>query len=73
MMRNWLTPRQFAVRDEAFLRAERWVRHVRDQGGIAGPVIITFQNRKLPATLRDARIDIEVRRGAAFRRGILVS
>jgi len=73
MMRNWLTPRQFAARDEAFPRAERWVRHVRDQGGIPAPVIITFQNRRLPATHRDARIDIEVRRGAAFRRGILAS
>lgn len=73
MLRNWLTPRQFAIRDEAFERAERWLRRLRDQGGIAAPVIITFQNRRPPHTHPDARIDIEVRRGAAFRRGILPS
>ena len=73
MMRNWLTPRDFAVRDEAFLRAERWIRHVRDQGGIAAPIIVTFQNTRLPPTHRDARIDIEVHTGSAFRRGILPS
>lgn len=73
MMRNWLTAPQLAVRDEAFLRAERWVRHVRDQGGIATPVIISFQNAKLPPTHRNARIDIEVHTGATFRRGILPS
>jgi hypothetical protein len=48
-------------------------RHVRDQGGIATPVIISFQNAKLPPTHRNARIDIEVHTGAAFRRGILPS
>ncbi len=73
MMRNWLTRQELAVREDAFPRAERWIRHVRDQGGIAAPVIVTFQNRNLPPTHRDARIDIEVHRGVAFRRGILAS
>lgn len=73
MLRKRLTPRQFALRDEAFERAGRWLHRVREHGGIAAPVIVTFQNRKLPPRHRDARIDIEVRRGTAFGRGILSS
>jgi hypothetical protein len=73
MMRQWLTPRQYAVRDQAFERTERWIRRVRDRGGIPAPVIVTFQNTKLPPAYRDARIDIEIRAGVAFSRGILSS
>jgi hypothetical protein len=71
MLRKRLTSQQDAVRDEAFARAERWLRQVRDQGGIPAPVIRTFQNTRLQPKHRDARIDVEVLSGVAFRRSIL--
>src|SRR4051812_11830261 len=60
MMWKWLTPAQRACREEARQRAERWVRHVREDDGIPAPVVVTFQDRRLPPSARDARIDIEV-------------
>lgn len=72
MLRGRLTRRQRSVRELAFADAESWLRRVRDQGGIEAPVIRTFQNRGLPSKYRDARVDVEVLTGAAFRRSILV-
>jgi hypothetical protein len=73
MMRKWLAPQQLEIRTEAFDRTERWLRHARDEGGVDAPVIVTFQNRRLPPGRRDARVDVEVRKGRAFHRGILGS
>ncbi len=72
MMRRWLSPAQLALRDEAFRRAERWIVRARDQGGVTEPVTRSFRNPGLPSNRSDARVDVEVRKGAAFGRDIIM-
>ena len=59
------TATQRRHRDEAFPKARRYVTGHAGKGADA-PVSMTFQNRGLPSTARDARVDLEVRYGRAF-------
>ena len=59
------TPTQRRHRDEAFPKARRFIISHAGKGADA-PVSMTFQNRGLPKTAHDARVDIEVRTGRAF-------
>jgi hypothetical protein len=59
------TGSQRRLRDEAFVKAERFI-NAGPVDACAGPVLRTFQNRNLPRHARNARVDVEIRRGIAF-------
>jgi hypothetical protein len=68
-LRSQCTPRQLALRDQAFDRAENFIRASQASGGVTAPVSRTFQNSNLNRrnnVERSARVDIEVRTGRAF-------
>lgn len=67
-LRAQLTSVQLALRNEAFERAERFIRNAAASGGVDAPVGATFQNRGLARGGCTARVDIEVRTGKAFVR-----
>jgi hypothetical protein len=54
------------LRGDAFEQAADWMRNAARQGGVAGPVTITFQDQALPRQHVDARVDVEIHRGNAF-------
>lgn len=58
-----LNNRQFAARDQALLKAERFMRNAAANGGV-GPSENNFKN--VPADPPNARIDVTVFRGLAF-------
>ena len=59
------TPTQRTNRDQAFPKARRFIMCHAGKGADA-PISMTFQNRGLPKTAHDARVDVEVRAGRAF-------
>jgi hypothetical protein len=64
-LKSGCTRTQLALRDEAFVRAEKFI----NSGPIDSnntPIHKTFHNKNLPGGNRDARVDIEVLRGSAF-------
>lgn len=65
-LKSQLNASELSLRDEAFEKAERFIKQAGQSGGVSAPVSVTFQNRNLPPGNRDARVDIEVRKGNAF-------
>lgn len=57
-----LSRRQKEIRDEAYAKAKSFIRG----GPYHAQIIKTFQNRNLPSRNKDARVDIEIRKGIAF-------
>ncbi len=62
-LRDDCTDSQLRHRREAFRKAERFIE---DGPVVNAPLYRTFKNRGLPRSHKDARVDIEVAKGAAF-------
>jgi hypothetical protein len=60
------TAGQQALRHQAFAGARRYVTTAEQSGGANAPVRRRFQNRNLPPSNKNARVDIEVITGLAF-------
>ena len=65
-MKNQLNKSELRLRDEAFEKAENYISRAGNSGGVNAPISLTFQNKNLPNKNKDARVDIEVRKGRAF-------
>jgi hypothetical protein len=59
------TPTQRRNREEAFPKARRCIMDHAGKG-VDAPVSMTFQDRGLPKTAHDTRVDLEVCYGRAF-------
>ncbi len=69
-MRSGLSMDQERVRDEAFVKAEQWIKEQQAKGGLEAVddefVVKRFFNDYLPKQWQTARIQIQVDRGKAF-------
>jgi hypothetical protein len=63
-LRDACSREQLRRRDEAFDRAERFIRAGCVEA--VAPVCRSFQNRNLPREHRHARVDVDIFRGIAF-------
>ncbi len=64
-LRSECTEAQRAVRAVSFSRAQRFIENAHPHG-VRSPCRQTFQDRRRPPQLADARVDIEIFHGLAF-------
>lgn len=62
-LENCCSSRQLRVRDQAFLKARRFIQQARLKGGVSYPISTSYSNRNVNP---NHRVDIEVIFGIAF-------
>lgn len=61
-----ITETELSLRELAFEKAKHFIEACRAKGGVAAPVAQSFKNPGLPKKHRTARVDVDVKTGAAF-------